>query len=126
MRSFSLHVSVNDALAYTDRLVVPDGGDVRYHDVAIVLRALLASVERRGSDRVPTESDVAALQKRVDAAHAVLAEWEATLDGVSVSNGVASRVYRHVSGAEAVAVCAPDGTPTLETADTLAKWKPEA
>lgn len=126
MRSFTLTVAVDPNLAFAERIAVPDDGDVRYHDVALVLRALLAKIERRGSDRVPTAADVRAFEQRVEAANAVLADWEPTADGVSVYNGVPSRTFRHVSGAEMVAVCDEQGRPTLETADTLATWKPEA
>jgi hypothetical protein len=117
-RAFDLHLHVNDDLAYNHEIVVLDGHDVRHHDVALILRRLLEACERQGSERVVTVGEIAR-------AKAVLAEWEPTADGVSMFNGVHSRTFVKNGHTEpVVAVCDPNGNPTMATAATLGAWTP--
>lgn len=122
-RAFSIAVTVNDSLEFVDSLAVPDGHDVRLHDVAVVLRKMLANCEASGSRRILTVSEVAAMDAKAAAAQAVLDDWEPTADGVSVMNGVYSRTFVKNGYSEpVVAVCRQDGLPTIETAESLAAW----
>jgi hypothetical protein len=124
-RAFTLTVTVPDSFAFTDEILVPDGNDVRFHDLALILRKMAANCEARGPERVMTVSEVAAVKARHAAADAVLAEWEPTADGVSVINGVYSRTFVKNGYSEpVVAVCRQDGLPTIETAESLATWVP--
>lgn len=129
-RAFQLTVTANADLAFQDRVTVEDGDDVRFHDVAIVLERLLAAVRQRGSDRVPTRSQVLAEQAKIDAANKVLADWEETADAVNTTiilGGATSfsRTWRKRGYTEIVeAPCDNQGRPTLETAAKLETWEP--
>lgn len=128
-RAFSLQAVANDNLDYDEGFFVEDGDDVRFHDVAIVLRHLLKKVEACGSDRVPTKSQVAAENLRRRAAEATMKEWAATGDGVGMTSvdGVVSysRTFVKKGYTEPVeAPCNPNGTANLATTDALSKWEP--
>lgn len=122
---FTLTVTATDDFQFNYQVSVPDGKDVRAHDIRLVLELAVAELARMGAQRLPTESEAAANKAAHEEALATLAEWEPTLDGVSVLSGVASRTYVKRGHTEpVVAVCAPDGSPTMETVSTLRAWVP--
>lgn len=121
---FTLTLTAAPDFSFTYNVEVPDGVECRAHDVRIVLDSIVATFARQGANRLPTVSEAAEERKKIDDAKALLAQWEPTLDGVTNMNGVYSRMFRHTSGIEQVAVCDAHGEPTLETAAALAAWTP--
>lgn len=128
-RAFTLDLKVNADLAYQDQFGIEDGDDVRFHDVVVVLERLLYNVRARGSDRVPTRSQVAAQQARVDAANRVLADWTRTADAVNTTivlggDTTYSCTWVKKGNTEYVeAPCTGRGEANFETAAVLEKWE---
>lgn len=129
-RSFRVELTSNADLAFQGLIFVEDGGDVRFHDVALVVERYLAGLRARGSDKVPTRSQVEAQQARLDAANRVMAEWEPTADAVNTNimlGGATtySRTWVKNGHAEHVeAPCNARGEAIMETAEVLGKWEP--
>lgn len=125
MPLFTLTLSADADFNASYDISVPDGVDCRAHDLRLVLEGLIHEISKAGGKRLPTVSEVAARKAKELEAAAVLAEWEPTLDGVSCYGGVYSRTYVKQGHTEAVvAVCAADGSPTMDTAATLSAWRP--
>ena len=121
---FKIEIEVDDAFVSQRRIVVPDGTVVRAHDVAVVLDAHFAQVRQLGTSRINTVGEDEAIQKRLDLANAVLADWNATADGWNNANGAFSRNWEK-NGRVVEAPCDANGDATLETADFLAALRPE-
>jgi hypothetical protein len=127
-RTFQLNVTVNADLSFSDAIFVEDGDDVRFHDVAIVLERLLQNVRNRGSEKVATKSQVAAEQLKLDAANAILKDWDRTNDGVNtnmIMGGATTYSCTWVKKGQSEPVDAPcngDGSANFATADALSKW----
>jgi len=130
MRAFTVTINADDNLGFGDQVLVEDGKDVRYHDVALVVERYLAALRARGSLKVPTRSQVLAEKARQDAVNAILKDWEPTSDGISIVAVIGggttfSRTWVKNGHAEhVVAPCDREGGATYETAEVLSKWAP--
>lgn len=124
MIRFSLNVTCDHDFNLSYGIDVPDGVDARAHDVRFAVEQLLHLLTPKGARKLPTVSEVAAQKAKQDAAAAVLAEWEPTLDGLTNMNGTCSRTFVKRGFSEpVVAVCDATGNATMETAVTLAAWQ---
>jgi hypothetical protein len=122
-RSFRLDLTANDDLGFKDALIVEDGNDVRFHDVAAVVERYLAMLRQLGTGKVQTRSQVEAESARLREANAIMAAWEPTGDGVNVNvvMGQGQTYDRNWQKGDRVvlAPCDGNGNPTLETAWAL-------
>ena len=129
-RACTVQLAVTTDLAYQDSIFVEDGDDVRFHDLAFVVRRWLANLERRGSDKVPTKSQVAAEQLRLEQANAALKPWTRTADAVNTNmilGGATTYECTFTKEGYTEAIMAPcnaDGSANWETVKVLGEWKP--
>lgn len=131
-RAFDYNIRINDDFTSNGVPVIPDGVEIRAHDMVFLLERQLEVWRSRGASKLLTVSQIEAVKLKEAAANAILKDWDETADGVNtnmIMGGATTYSRTYVKKGHSVPVEAPcdaQGGSLIETADVLSKWVPPA